>query len=78
MFSDSLDKYAEVGELDHKQMELCQSKKLLHKKGNHQQNEKTTCEMGKIFSNATNKGLIPSNIQTITIYTVFQRSPTDG
>lgn len=32
----------------------------------------------KIFSNATNKGLIPSNIQTITIYTVFQRNPTDG
>lgn len=33
----------------------------------------------KIFPNATNKGLIPPNIQTIvTIYTVFQRSPTDG
>ena len=45
VFSDSLDKYAEVGELDHKQMELCQSKKLLHKKGNHQQNEKTTYQI---------------------------------
>ena len=57
MFSDSLDKYAEVGELDHKQMELCQSKKLLHKKGNHQQNEKAAYLLGggiyweEIFAN---------------------------
>ena len=36
-----------------------QTYKPLHSKGNHQQNEKTTYAMGKIFANdATDKGLI--------------------
>jgi len=42
------------------QMGLPQTKKLLHMKGNHQQNEETTVLMGKIFANdgAFDKGLI--------------------
>ena len=45
-------------------MVLHQTKKLLHSKRNHQQNEKGTTEWGNIFANnISDKGLI--NIQNI-------------
>ena len=50
------------------QMGLHQTKKLLHRKGNHQQNEKTTILIGKIFGNngTFDKGLISKIYKELT------------
>ena len=50
----------------HKQVELFQTKNLLHSKENHQQNEKATMEWEKIFANhISDKGLISKTILRI-------------
>ena len=41
-----------------KQRGLHQTKKVLHSKGNHQQQKKTTHRIGEIFTNVPDKGLI--------------------
>ena len=46
-------------------MGLCHTKKCLHRKGNHQQNKKTTHEWENICANTSDKGLISK------IYKVF-------
>ena len=46
-----------------KQMELSQTKKLLHSKGNHRQNERANYWMGEIFANH-----MPSKVLTTKIY----------
>ena len=46
-------RYISLGNRDkrkNKQMGLHQTKKFLHSKGNHQQNEKTTCPLGEDIS----------------------------
>ena len=48
-----------------KQLGLYQTKKLLHWKGNHQQNEKTTFRMGEnIYNQCNRQGINFQNIQT--------------
>ena len=42
-----------------KQRGLHQTKKVLHSKGNHQQQKKTTHRIGEIFTNTPDKVLIP-------------------
>ena len=43
-----------------------QAYKLLHSKGNHKQNKKTTCRLGEIFANdVSNKGLISKIYQQL-------------
>ena len=57
------------------------SKFVLHSKGNHKQNEKTTHREGYIFANeATNKGLISKiNKQLVQLYVkAKQNSPQNG
>ena len=49
----------EIKTKKNKQMGPNETSKLLHNKGNHKQDEKTTLRMGEIFANkATDKGLI--------------------
>ena len=55
-------------------MGLHQTKKFLHSKGNHQQNERQATEWEKISANDTsNKGLI-SKIYKIHIKTQYQKN----
>ena len=49
-----------------KQMGLHQTKKFLHSKGNHQQNEKTTTEWENIFTDTSVKGLISKIYKELT------------
>ena len=47
-------------------MGLLQTKKFLHSKGNHQRNKKTTIEWENIFTNTSDKGLIPKIYKGLT------------
>ena len=47
-------------------MGLHQTKKLLHNKGKHQQNKKTTHRMENIFVDAFDKGFIPKIYKVLT------------
>ena len=50
----------------YKQLGLHQTKKVLHSKGNHQQNKKTTHSWENIFTDTFDKGLISKVYKVLT------------